>query len=197
MKKLFKLPVKATRILWQRLQTQGWRITLIWVYARGLPMVTGIPTKNYSRITPDIYVGPQYRQSGKHKLQQWGIDGDVNMRIEFDDAAHNLALTHYCHLPTVDDTAPTLDHLQQGVEFIDRVVAGGGKVYIHCAGGIGRAPTMAAAYFMSQGHTLAEAIALIKKSRPFINITPPQLAQLKRFETMQLAYARKERRHDG
>ena len=26
----------------------------------------------------------------------------VNMRVEYDDAAHGLALARYCHLPTVD-----------------------------------------------------------------------------------------------
>ena len=42
-------------------------------------------------------------------------------------------------------------HLLEGTAFAERIVNAGGKVYIHCAGGIGRAPTMAAAYFMSQG----------------------------------------------
>jgi len=139
----------------------------------------------YSRITPEIYVGPQYRRAGKRRLLRMGINGSVNMRIEFDDAAHGLALEHYCHLPTVDDHAPTLDDLHQGVAFIHKVTAGGGKVYIHCGGGIGRAPTMAAAYFISQGLTSDEAISLIKKSRPFIRMMPAQTEQLERFEALQ------------
>jgi protein-tyrosine phosphatase len=114
-----------------------------------------------------------------------GINGSVNMRIEFDDAAHGLSLEHYCHLPTVDDHAPALDDLQQGVAFIHKVTADGGKVYIHCGGGIGRAPTMAAAYFISRGLKLDEAIGLIKKSRPFVRMMPAQMEQLRRFETLQ------------
>jgi protein-tyrosine phosphatase len=112
------------------------------------------------------------------------IDGDLNLRVEFDDATHGLALENYCHLPTIDDDAPTLEHLNQGVAFIKQVVGQGGKVYIHCAGGVGRAPTMAAAYFISQGLPLDEAIALIKKSRPFIKIMPVQMEQLWRFEAL-------------
>jgi protein-tyrosine phosphatase len=104
------------------------------------------------------------------------------MRIEFDDDAHNLALQHYCHLPTIDDDAPSIEQLKQGVIFIEQLVANGEKVYIHCAGGIGRAPTLAAAYFISQGMSLQEAIALIKKTRPFINIMPPQMEQLVNYE---------------
>jgi protein-tyrosine phosphatase len=64
------------------------------------------------------------------------------------------------------------------------VIDSGGKVYIHCAGGVGRAPTLATAYFITQGMTFDEAVALIRRTRPFINIMPPQFAQLKQFETL-------------
>ena len=181
---LFSLIKKSSRIFIHRLRKQGVRTTILWLYGRGVPFITGIPLKQFSQITPEIYVGPQYNSAGKRSLERLGVTGDVNMRLEFDDAAHGLALAEYCYLPTIDDHAPTLEHLNEGVTFIQRIVADGGKVYIHCAGGIGRAPTMATAYFMSQGLTLAEAIALIKKSRPFIQIMPPQMVQLERFESM-------------
>ncbi len=139
----------------------------------------------YSEITPHLYIGPQYNKLGKRRLEKEGIQHDVNLRIEFDDAAHGLALEQYCYLPTIDDDAPTIEHLEQGVAFIEQAINNNQKVYIHCAGGIGRAPTMAVAYFISQGMSLNNAIALIKKRRPFIRITPPQLAQLKHFETLK------------
>ena len=53
----------------------------------------------YSQITPEIYVGSQYSQAGKRKLKQFGINGSVNLRIEFDDAVHGLDLEEYCYLP--------------------------------------------------------------------------------------------------
>lgn len=185
MKKTMMFIKKGLYILLYRLRVQGPGTTAKWVYGRGVPKLTGKPMMQYSQITPQIFVGPQYRQAGKRHLQALGIDADVNMRIEFDDAAHGLALSDYCYLPTIDDHAPTLEHLHRGVAFIQRIVAEGGKVYIHCAGGVGRAPTMAAAYFISEGMTLSEALALIRKSRPFIKITPPQMAQLKKFEAIQ------------
>ncbi len=180
--KLLNLIKKGSRILIWRLRTQGAWVTLVWFYGRGIPLITGIPMIKFSQITPEIYVGPQYNRAGKRSLERQGITGDVNMRIEFDDAAYGLALEHYCHLPTIDDDAPTVDHLNQGIAFIRQVTAEGGRVYIHCAGGVGRAPTMAAAYFISQGFSLEQAIELIKKSRPFIKIMPPQMAQLRQFE---------------
>ena len=185
MSTLLRLAQKAPSILWDRLRNQGLHTTLVWIYGRGVPKLTGVPLLRFSQITPQILVGGQYRKRGKRKLEALGVTGGVNLRSEFDDAARGLALAEYCHLPTVDDAAPTLEHLAAGAAFIERVTSNGGKVYIHCAGGVGRAPTMAAAYFISQGIALDEAIALIKRTRPFIRIMPPQMAQLKRFEAQQ------------
>ena len=173
---------KAWGILARRLREQGLITTLQWLWGRGWPKITGVPFFESSRITPEVYVGAQFGRRGKQALLDEGITGVVNMRVEYDDAAHGLALPEYCHLPTVDDDAPTVAHLQTGVDFMRRVIGKGGKVYIHCKGGIGRAPTMAAAYFISEGRSVDEAIALIKETRPFINITPPQLAALHEYE---------------
>jgi protein tyrosine phosphatase (PTP) superfamily phosphohydrolase (DUF442 family) len=186
LKTFLKLAYKGPRILVRRLQAQGVRTTLVWLYARSVPVITGVPMLRYSQVTPQIYVGPQYRRAGKRKLERLGFRYCVNLRIEFDDAARGLALEGYCHLPTVDDAAPSLEHLEQGVAFIHKAVAEGGKVYIHCAGGMGRAPTLAAAYFISQGLKLEDAIELIRRVRRFINLTPAQVEQLKRFEAAQL-----------
>jgi protein tyrosine phosphatase (PTP) superfamily phosphohydrolase (DUF442 family) len=187
MSSIVQMARKGFRIFSRRVKQQGLRTTLIWAYARGIPKLTGTPLARYSRITQQIYVGGQYDQRGKRKLAQLGIRGVVNMRIEADDAVRGLCLDEYCYLPTIDDDAPTLDYLRQGVAFIHKVVAGGGKVYIHCAGGIGRAPSMAAAYFVAHGFSLDEAIRLIQKTRPFIYITPVQMTQLRRFEAEELA----------
>jgi hypothetical protein len=185
MQKFWRWACKGAHILVRRLRTQGVRTTLIWVYGRGFSKLTGIPLARYSHITPDVYVGGQYGRRGKRTLERWGINGVVNLRTEFDDAAHGLTLVHYCHLPTVDDEAPSLDHLRAGADFIRHVIDGGGRVYIHCAGGVGRAPTQAAAYLITQGMTLDDALALIRQVRPFINIMPPQIEQLRRFEAAQ------------
>lgn len=175
---------KAVQIVVGRVRTQGVRTTAVWAYARGIPFVTGTPMLKYSRVTPQLYVGPQYRASGRRLLEQSGIHYGVNMRIEFDDAAHGLALKNYCHLPTIDDDSPAMEHLQQGVEFIHKAITEGGKVYIHCTAGVGRAPTMASAYLVSQGYGVDDAIAFIRQTRPFINIRPVQIEQLRRFESL-------------
>lgn len=174
--------LKGVRIIWWRLRRQGLWVTLQWLWGRGLPFVTGVPIARFSAVTPQIWVGPQYRRWGKRSLERQGLTAGVNLRIEYDDAAHGLALANYCHLPTVDDTAIAPEHFDLGVDFIRTQVADGGKVYIHCKAGVGRAPTMAAAYFIAEGMSADAAIALIEQTRPFITIMPPQMEALRLYE---------------
>jgi hypothetical protein len=169
---------KGWEIITRRLEDQGLWVTLQWLFGRGVPKVTGVPMAYNSQVTPQIWVGPQFNRRGREYLEARGVNGCVNLRVEYDDAANGLALPNYCYLPTVDDECPSPEHLQKGVDFIRGVVKEGGQVYIHCKAGVGRAPTMAAAYFVAQGMTVDEAIALIKKRRPFIAPTPPQLEAL-------------------
>jgi protein-tyrosine phosphatase len=114
-------------------------------------------------------------------MKKRGITAVVNMRLEFDDLTAGLAPERYLYLPTVDDDAPTLEHLRQGADFIAAEVQRGGVVYVHCGSGIGRAAIMAAAYLVTTGQTPREAWATIRRARPFIRPTPPQLRQLERF----------------
>ena len=183
--KLLRFIKNGTHNFVHRLKVQGWRTTWIWLLGHGPSKLTGIPIIRYSQVTPQIYIGAQFYQRGKQKLELLGVNSSVNMRSEFNDAAHDLALEYYCYLPTEDSQAPTIRQLETGVKFIHQVVQQGGKVYIHCRSGVGRAPTMGAAYFISQGHNLTEALTLIQKPRPFIQITSAQLEQLKRFEENQ------------
>lgn len=190
---------KGARIIVRRLRTQGFRTTALWAYARGVPYITGVPILRYSRVTPALYVGPQHRANGKRALTQAGIAYILNMRSEFDDDAHGLTLdappdgspadarASYCHLPTPDDEAPSMAHLAQGIAFIESAIDGGGKVYIHCSAGVGRAPTMAAAYLIRRGYGADDALDLIRSARPFITITPPQMRRLRELEALQTA----------
>ncbi len=183
----FKPVGKALSITAARLRDHGPYITLLWVIGRGWPKLTGVPMLRFSEVTPQIYVGAQYTARGKARLEKRGIHYSVNMREEFDDATHGVALRHYCYLPTVDDTMPSPEALDRGVAFIREAVTAGARVYIHCAGGIGRAPTMAAAYFIAEGMSTDDALAHIAKARPFIKPVPEQIAGLRAYEAAQRA----------
>jgi protein-tyrosine phosphatase len=142
----------------------------------------GRPLWRYSRITPQIYVGGQHRPRGWGAMTAEGINAVVNMReAHLDDQKKGIQGAHYLHLATRDNTPPTLDDLLRGAQFIAQRVAEGGKVYIHCGVGVGRAPTQAAAYLIYTGMSVDDALALIRTARPFIHLTRGQYEQLQAF----------------
>ena len=57
----------------------------------------------------------------------------------------------------------------------------GNGVYIHCGVGVGRAPTVAAAYLVSTGMTPEEAWTMLRAIRPFIWPNRRQRASVKQF----------------
>ncbi len=140
--------------------------------------LTGAPMVRYSQVTPQLIVAGQYQKRGWTVLQKRGVTASINMRSEFDDVEAGIAPTQHLRLIVEDNTPPTIDQLQRGVDFITHEIKNGGKVYIHCAAGIGRAPTMAAAYLVSTGLSPEQAWKQIKRVRPFIRPTPGQEAQI-------------------
>ncbi len=174
-------PLKPFYLLWGRLSHQGVRVTLWWAADHVVRTFNGAPLHRVSQITPALHVGGQYRRRGWRRLAARGVTAVVNMRVEFDDRAAGIAPSRYLHLPTVDDAAPTLEHLRAGAEFVAAEAAQGGSVYVHCGSGVGRAATMAAAYLVSTGLTVEQAWAQIRAVRPFIRPTPVQVEQVRRF----------------
>ncbi len=189
-----KLPRRILRLLRfvlvlpvMRLWRQGLWPTLIWAFVRGRLFLLGMDTLRYARVTSTLYVGGQIRRRGWAALRQAGVTAVVNMRTEHDDRAAGVPIPEdsYLHLPTVDDTPVSLDDLRRGADWIAARIAAGGAVYVHCAAGSGRAPSMGAAYLIAhQGMTADEALATIRRVRPFIMPLPKQLARLREFEAL-------------
>jgi len=173
---------RGFRILWERFTKQGVGVTLRWAADHTVRAVTGANIQSVSRITPQLYVGGQYRRRGLGKMKAWGITAVVNLRSEFDDEEAGIAPERYLYLPTPDDYEPSVEELHRGAEFMAEEIDRGGVVYVHCGSGIGRAPTMAAAYLITTGMTADEAWATIRAARPFIKPTPVQIEQIECFE---------------
>jgi hypothetical protein len=177
--------VKFFRLLRVRLVTQGLKATLYWLFNVFNRLILDQPIRSQCQITPQLFVGAQFHRRGWRVLHNWGITGVVNMRSEFNDLGLGVEIPAYLHLSTRDDDAPTLDSLRKGVDFIHNEIEKGGKVYIHCGAGVGRAPTMAAAYLVSAGMTPQQAWEAIRKERIFIRPTRVQREQLERYAGAQ------------
>lgn len=174
-------PAQLAYIIYRRLIEHGVRPTAMWLADKVVRRTHGYSLPRISAVAPQLYVGGQHRRRGLAAMRERGITAVVNLRAESDDQARGVAPDQYLWLPTIDDTAPALDDLHRGAAFIAEQIAAGRGVYIHCASGVGRAPTMAAAYLVSQGGTAAEAWQTIRRGRPFVRPTPPQLAVIEAF----------------
>jgi protein tyrosine phosphatase (PTP) superfamily phosphohydrolase (DUF442 family) len=172
---------KAVRILTGRIRDQGLRTTFLWALDHAVRIVGGAPIRALSQITPQIHLGGQHNRRGWRTLKARGVTAVVNMRIEYDDQANDVAPPRYLRLPTVDENPPSLEHLEQGVAFIAQEIEDGGTVYVHCASGVGRAATLVAAYLVRQGASPEQAWARIQAVRPFVRPEPNQIEQLTRF----------------
>lgn len=152
------------------------------IYDNLYRVITGMPTLKHSQITANLFLGSQYNLLGLKKLKGLGVTAIINMRIHsvYSDAQYEGF--HYLHLPTEDNTPPSMEVLIRGADFADQEIMQGGKVYIHCRQGLGRGPTMTIAYLLKTGLTFNDAFDLVKKVRTFINPRPGQIARLKELE---------------
>lgn len=78
------------------------------------------------------------------------------------------------HLPVPDMSAPTPEQLVTALDYIDRSLAQGSAVYVHCLMGQGRTGTVLAAYLVRAGFTADAAIERIRALRPGSIIAPAQ-----------------------
>ncbi|MBI4038404.1 dual specificity protein phosphatase family protein [Candidatus Daviesbacteria bacterium] len=137
----------------------------------------------FNQITDLIYLGTNLCCSAIPHIKvllNLGIKADIDLEEERQEQTPNIDT--YLWLPIKDHYAPTQEQLDTGVAVIDSLVKSNKKVYIHCRNGHGRSPTLVAAYFISQGMEVNEAIEKIKSKRQEIHIREVQIEALKEFK---------------
>lgn len=141
------------------------------------------PPFEYSKINDQLFVGTNACCAihFKKELLDQGVRADISMEAERIDAA--AGAEYFLWLPTVDHTAPTMEKLSLGVVAIQELIDAGEKVYVHCRNGHGRGPSLAVAFFITQGLTLEQAIQAVKSKRDSMHLDPEQHKRLEEFET--------------
>lgn len=136
----------------------------------------------YSEITNHIFLGTNFccTLHFNEELINKGVNTDIS--LEEENTENPIGVKYFLWLPTKNYHAPTLQQLLLGAVTIDLLIEAGAKVYIHCKNGHGRAPTLVAAYFISQGKTVKEALDLVKTKRPEMHLTKEQIEALKLFK---------------
>ncbi|PJE75516.1 hypothetical protein COV04_04400 [Candidatus Uhrbacteria bacterium CG10_big_fil_rev_8_21_14_0_10_48_11] len=132
----------------------------------------------YSEITDNIFIGTNQccQTHFDESLLKRGLTADVSLEKERFDAPFGVSF--FLWLPVVDRTAPSMDQLHTGVDFLETMVRLNKKVYVHCRLGHGRAPTLVAAYLIKQGRSPEEAVDFVHSKRPVIHLETSQTESL-------------------
>jgi protein-tyrosine phosphatase len=107
----------------------------------------------------------------------------IDMQREFDDTA----LASECGVEVLwnatddDFESKPAELFQHGVEFAQKALEGDGKIFIHCAAGVHRAPMMAAALLATMGWSLEDAMRLIVARRPVADFPEVYVRSMEEF----------------
>jgi atypical dual specificity phosphatase len=134
-------------------------------------------------IVPGQLAVRHYPSEGEYEaIAAAGMTLIVNLAVRAHDekrlADHGLA---QLYLPVADFTAPTQGQARRGVDAIHEAIDDGGRVLVHCDGGLGRTGTLVSCYLVSTGMSADDAIARVRELRPGSVETPAQVEAVREF----------------
>lgn len=152
-------------------------------FATGL----GIPLPdrlNLSWVTERLAVGGRVLPGDIHRLARAGVTRVVDTRAEHQDDAALLGEEgiELLSLPTPDTHPLSVEQLREGAEWVNRQIAAGQRVLIHCEHGVGRSVLLTAAALVAAGMSAHDAIRLIQRRRWQAAPNHRQMRRLQEFE---------------
>jgi protein-tyrosine phosphatase len=119
-----------------------------------------------SEITEYLYIGKTPSTKDQAQLLKMGVTLIINMRFEARPRRDSLIQSLW--LPTFDSPLIWIPIrvLKRGVDSAYGIIQSGGKVYVHCHGGIHRAVAMGCCILISKGYSPDDAMTLLKTRRP-------------------------------
>ena|SRR5258708_5753992 len=136
---------------------------------------------DYDQIDEYVFIGTNMCcQYGFDKeLLGKNVRADISLEETKVDAPTGVG--YFLWLSTKDHEAPSPEQLALGVLTLDFLIKKKVRIFIHCTKGHGRAPTLYAAYLVSKGMKVDEALAQIKTKRPAIHLEGSQHEALVEF----------------
>ena len=133
-----------------------------------------------SKITENIFLGGSKSSKERTILHSLGVThivvaaGKQRFGGEFE--------YHMCHF-TDDKDSNIIPLIPNVVSFMRSAIEKGGRVLVHCQGGISRSPSIVIAYLMCvQNITFCDAKLMVEKMKPNIRPNPGFTSSLKEYE---------------
>jgi len=111
-------------------------------------------------------------------------EGELPAYSQFIKSIHSDAERKYKRMPIQDLSVPSINVMEEILNYIDNEVNTGNKVYIHCLRGLGRTGIVIGCYFVRHGYTGEQAInkiASLRKNLPNSWLESPQTKIQKEF----------------
>jgi len=135
------------------------------------------------------YFGPKKRLNS---LIETGITSFIDLTVEGElpPYSHLLELIDfdskfkYKRIPIQDMSTPRENEMEEILDYIDKEVNAGNKIYVHCLRGLGRTGIVIGCYLVRHGHRGEEAIKKItslRKNLPNSWLQSPQTDPQKEF----------------
>jgi hypothetical protein len=123
--------------------------------------------RNLYQIEDNLFLGRNRAALDPHLLETFSIMHMVNCARDCKRVSSHHALFGYVHIKAKDNRHERLaPYFEQTSAFIEDTIANGGKVLVHCYGGISRSTTILVAYLMAKRRmTLPVAFNFVKDKR--------------------------------
>lgn len=144
---------------------------------------------------PNLWLGPVASASDLSLLHSCGI---THILIAANEQQPQFP-THFTYqsFPLEDTTAQKLGpYLVPACQYIDKALAEGGTVLVHCRAGVSRSASIVVAYVMKAGQmSLKETITMMQGKGACIGPNPSFLNELKQWEREVVGVAREQQEH--
>ncbi|MDB5345224.1 MAG: hypothetical protein JWP89_3601 [Schlesneria sp.] len=128
-----------------------------------------------AHVTDNLYCGRRLTRRDQAVFARHSIQGCLDLTAEFTEASYLRSLPHYRSAPILDGTAPTVEHLQELVDWLATTTAAN-SIYVHCALGHGRTSTVVVAFLIRNGfeQDIDSALSRLRALRSGVDINAAQ-----------------------
>lgn len=140
----------------------------------------------FDEIEPQLWLGgaPTYKRDLQFLIEH-DIDAVLDMRAERtgDAAFYDANDIAYHRVPVLDVMVPTVEQLQESLDWLEAQREQGRTVLVHCAKGRGRSAIVVAAYLMREhGMTYDEARQLMESQRKLTKLEARHMNRIRDWE---------------